>query len=341
MILLNLPYKNLVFSGGGILGIAYLGTLDYLYQINLIPQITRLAGTSAGAITACLTSFNLPFDKLKEIANSLDYTKVPGKDDISDDSRFPSRLFPKAIKTQLDSIFGNVDCVYRLITQFGWYSSSYFYEWLKEQIANQFNTTLKPPPYTFADFKNTDIHKNKVPFKDLYIVGTDTSRSSSIIFSFESTPEMEVAEAIRISMSVPLLFEAIKSMPFPTSSIDKPGVYVDGGLLYNYPINIFDTISPPKQTLGAYFKTTLPPAPINNLVDFISSTISCATSLQTILFQEHKANINRSIPIFTSDIQPMDFSVTPGDPTYLFLYEQGYRCAEVYFSLLFQNPNLD
>lgn len=336
MILLKLPYKNLVFSGGGVLGIAYLGTLDYLYKINLIPQITRVAGTSAGAITACLTSFNLSFNQLKEISNSLDYASVPGKDDISDDSRFPSRLFPKAIKAQLDGLFGNVDCVYRLITQFGWYSSSYFYEWLKEQIANQFNATLKQPPYTFADFKNTDIHKNKVPFKDLYIVGTDTSRGSSIIFSFESTPHMEVAEAIRISMSVPLLFEAIKSTPFPTPLVDTPGVYVDGGLLYNYPINIFDNISPPKETLGAYFKKDLPPTPINNLLDFISSTISCATSLQTILFHEHKANINRSIPIFTSDIEPMDFSVTPGDPTYVFLYEQGYRGTEVYFSLLNQ-----
>lgn len=337
MILLKLSYKNLVFSGGGILGIAYLGTLDYLYKINLIPQINRVAGTSAGAITACLTSFNLSFNQLKEISNSLDYAKVPGKDDISDDSRFPSRLFPTAIKAQLDSLFGNVDCVYRLITQFGWYSSSYFYEWLKEQIANQFNATLKQPPYTFSDFKNTDVHKNKVPFKDLYIVGTDTSKGTSIIFSFESTPHMEVAEAIRISMSVPLLFEAIKSTPFLTSSVDSPGVYVDGGLLYNYPINIFDDISSPKETLGAYFKTALPPAPINNLLDFISSTISCATSLQTILFQEHKANINRSIPIFTGDIEPMNFSVTPGDATYQFLYEQGYRGTEVYFSLLNHN----
>ncbi len=334
---MNLPYKNLVFSGGGVLGIAYLGTLDYLYKINLMPQISRVAGTSAGAITACLTSFNLPFDELKEFANSLDYTKVPGKDDISDDSKSPSRHFPQAIKSQLDKIFGNIDCVYRLITQFGWYSSSYLYEWLKEQIANQFDVTLKPPPYTFSDFKNASIHKNQTPFKDLYIVGTDMSKTSSIIFSYDSTPNMEVAEAVRISMSVPLLFEAIKSDTRSTSSTDSPQIYVDGGLLYNYPINIFDTISPTKETLGSYFKSALPPASINNLLDFISSTISCTTSLQAALLQEHKTNMMRSIPIFTSDIRSMDFNVVPGDPTYLFLYEQGYRGAEVYFSLISQN----
>lgn len=48
-----------------------------------------MAGTSAGAITACLTSFNLSFDDLKEIADSLDYNKVPGKDDVSVDSKSP------------------------------------------------------------------------------------------------------------------------------------------------------------------------------------------------------------------------------------------------------------
>lgn len=333
MIFLSLPYKNLVFSGGGVLGIAYLGVLDYLYKINLPPQILRVAGTSAGAITACLTSFNLSFDDLKEIADSLDYNKVPGKDDVSVDSKSPPRYFTQSIKSHLDNIFGNAECVYRLITQFGWYSSSYLYEWIKEQIASQFNSDLKSPPYTFSDFKNTAIHKNEIPFKDLYIVGTDSSKSTSIIFSYEFTPNMEVAEAVRISMSVPLLFEAIKSSPF-SSSKDSPQVYVDGGLLYNYPINIFDSLSPQKETLGTYFKNALPPASINNLVDFISSTISCATRLQALLFQENKSNLARSIPIFTSDIQPMNFNITVGDPTYLFLYEQGYLGTEVFFSLL-------
>ena len=308
---LNLPYKNLALSGGGVLGIAYLGLLDYLYKINLTPQLTRIAGTSAGAITACLTSFNLSFNELKQAADSLDYNKVPGKDDSPDDPLSLSRLIPKSIK----------------------YSSSYLYEWIKDQIANQFDYNLKPPPYTFSDFRNSNIHKNKTPFKDLYIIGTDPSRSSSVIFSHDSTPDMEVAEAVRISMSVPLLFEAIKSISFT----DNPQIYVDGGLLYNYPINVFDTMSPPRETLGSYFKSALPPAPINNLIDFISSTLSCSISLQTLLFQENKSNLTRSIPILTSNVQPLNFNIAPGDPTYNFLYEQGYRCTEAFFSLLQKN----
>ena len=79
-----LKYKNLVFSGGGVLGIAYLGVLEYFYQTRLIEPIINLAGTSAGAITACLTCFNLPFDELRTILNSLDYRKVPTRGDGTD-----------------------------------------------------------------------------------------------------------------------------------------------------------------------------------------------------------------------------------------------------------------
>ena len=61
---MKLNYKNLVFSGGGILGIAYLGALDYLYKTHLIHPIEKVAGTSAGAITACLSCFNLSFEDL-------------------------------------------------------------------------------------------------------------------------------------------------------------------------------------------------------------------------------------------------------------------------------------
>ena len=52
-------YKNLVFSGGGVRGIAYLGALEMLDEYGIIENIQRVAGTSAGAITATIVSFGL------------------------------------------------------------------------------------------------------------------------------------------------------------------------------------------------------------------------------------------------------------------------------------------
>lgn len=322
-------YENLVFSGGGVHGIAYLGALEYLYKTQLISPIKRVAGTSAGAITACLTCFNLSFQDLSNALSSLDYQQIPAKDDLSDSSRD----FPVSIKEQFSKIFDNVDCVLRLINKYGWYSSSYFYNWIREQIALQFDTSKKLPPYTFADFQNTSIHKDQRSFKDLYVIGTNLSKCTSTVFCFNTTPNLEVAEAVRISMSVPLLFESItcKCENLPN---EPPYIYTDGGMLYNYPINLFDDISPIENTLGFYFKCTPTPAPIKNLVEFISSTLSCTSSVQQALFASNTKNIKRSICIQTGDIPSLNFDITTGDPTFNFLYEQGYRSTEVYFSLL-------
>ena len=43
-------YSNLVLSGGGIRGIALLGSLYYLEEIKMINKINTFIGTSAGAI---------------------------------------------------------------------------------------------------------------------------------------------------------------------------------------------------------------------------------------------------------------------------------------------------
>lgn len=320
--------KNLVFSGGGVLGIAYLGLLHSFYERDLIPNVERLAGTSAGAITACLTSFNLPFTELKAMADSLDYARVIGRDEIH-----VTRNLPRYLKHELNKIFGNIDCVYRLIKQYGWYSSSYFYAWIKDQIASQFDSSKKSPPYTFEDFYNTNIHKNQRPFKDLYIVGTDITHSSSSIFSYKSTPMMEVAEAVRISMSVPLFFEAIKSSAALIPPDENPYIYSDGGLMYNYPINLFDEWCPPNETLGSLFITNIYPATINNIIDFITHVLSCNSIIQAQLYANNPTNIARTIEIFTGDISSFDFNIKTGDDTYNTLYRHGYVAAEKFLSI--------
>ena len=40
-------YRNLVFSGGGIKGIAYLGALEVLDEYRIIENVQRVAGASA------------------------------------------------------------------------------------------------------------------------------------------------------------------------------------------------------------------------------------------------------------------------------------------------------
>ena len=43
------PFKNLVFKGGGIKAFAYIGALEAFEQHNVLSQIERVAGNSAGS----------------------------------------------------------------------------------------------------------------------------------------------------------------------------------------------------------------------------------------------------------------------------------------------------
>ena len=44
-------FRNLVFEGGGVKGIAYAGAIGVLEERDILAGIQRVAGTSAGAIT--------------------------------------------------------------------------------------------------------------------------------------------------------------------------------------------------------------------------------------------------------------------------------------------------
>ncbi|MBL4938280.1 patatin-like phospholipase family protein [Clostridium sp. YIM B02515] len=317
--------KNLVFEGGGVLGISYLGVLDCLWEKNMMHNIEKMAGTSAGAITACITSFNLPFSEIKNIVESLDYKQVPQKEDES------NQRISVFMRSEIERVFGDVDCLYRLVNNYGWYSTQYFYKWIQKQIASQFDSTKKQPPYTFKDFKDNSIHKDKRKFLELYIVGTDISCKVSKVFSFSTTPDMEVAEAVRISMSVPLFFEANKVKSYEVNRDSLTHIFSDGGVMRNYPINIFDLEGANQETLGARFKYDIEFTEINNIIEYISNFYMALAKVQQDIYRNSPKDIERSIQIDTKDISVLDFNISTNDSTYKFLYKQGYEAAKAYF----------
>ena len=57
------PFRNLVFQGGGVKASAYHGALRVLEDEEILPQIERVAGASAGAVVAALLSMHLDVDR--------------------------------------------------------------------------------------------------------------------------------------------------------------------------------------------------------------------------------------------------------------------------------------
>lgn len=192
------PFKNLVFEGGGVKGIAYVGALQVLAQEDALDQITRVGGASAGAIMALLVGLNYSIAEIETILRGLDFNNF------------------------LDDDFGIIRDTERLIGEYGWYKGDFFRNWIGELIKRKTGSSEA----TFNDLKSAGT------FRDLYFVGTNLSTEFGEVFSHEHTPRDCVADAVRITMSIPLFFAAVRSI--------RGDVYVNGGLLDNYPIKLFD-----------------------------------------------------------------------------------------------------
>lgn len=194
-------FHNLIFEGGGVKGIAYLGAIDVLHRKGIMDRIERVGGTSAGAINAILTGLNFTPEETKDILWPLDFNGF------------------------MDDDWGVVRDSQRLIGEYGWYKGDFFRDWIGTLIREKTGNSET----TFADIEAL---KEKKRFKSLYFMGTNLSTRFSEVFSAEHTPRVCIADAVRISMSIPLFFTAKRS--------PRGDVYVDGGMLDNYPIKLFD-----------------------------------------------------------------------------------------------------
>jgi len=210
----NYNYKNLVFEGGGIRGLAYPGALKVLEEKGVIKNIERVAGTSAGAITALMLGLGYNSHEIDSIIYTLKIQKFnDGK-----------------------SIFGKLR---RIKKEYGIFKGDKFEKWLGEIIKNKTGNTNT----TFSQLHQ--LHINNNVFKDVYCTGTNISLQKLSIFSWLNTPAMQLKTAVHISSCIPVYFKpvALDSMWNEVSikSEIKYDLYVDGGMMNNYPINMFDT----------------------------------------------------------------------------------------------------
>ncbi|MBI9046635.1 MAG: patatin-like phospholipase family protein [Anaerolineaceae bacterium] len=316
-------YKNLVFKGGGVRGIAYMGALEILDELGIVTNIQRVAGTSAGAIAATLVSFRLDIAETRDLFNTLDITRVP-----------QSRKEGKELKFWQPK---DNDCYARFFQKYGWYSSQYFHHWLEGIIAEQCDGNGRA---TFHDFQ-------EYGFRDLYIVAANVSRQRPETFSVIETPDVSVADAVRMSMSIPIFFEALR---FDGNSFGDGDYYVDGGMYDNFPMHIFDKpefSSKPWayrdgvnwETLGLflfsdkYLSQSEPEIP-ENVWEFLMLTMrSMYNSHEISSYKTNPIDIHRSIEISDCGIKPVEFDIEQGSEKYHQLNNSGQQAVHDFFEL--------
>lgn len=64
-------FRNLIFEGGGVKGIAHVGAMQVLQQRGILNHVQRVGGASAGAINALIYAPGYGIEEQNEIALSL------------------------------------------------------------------------------------------------------------------------------------------------------------------------------------------------------------------------------------------------------------------------------
>src|SRR5258706_10812550 len=140
----NYSYKNLVFEGGGIRGLAYPGALQVLEEKGIIKNIERVAGTSAGALTALMVGLGY---------NSLEIDSI---------------TYSIKIK-QFNDGKGILGKIIRMKKKYGIFKGDKYERWLGQLIKYKTGNTNT----TFLQLHQSHLNNNN--FKDVYFTDTNIS----------------------------------------------------------------------------------------------------------------------------------------------------------------------
>ncbi|TLS36109.1 patatin-like phospholipase family protein [Pseudalkalibacillus caeni] len=284
-----------VFEGGGVRGIAFTGAVEAMEEYGY--EWERLAGTSAGAVIAALLASGYTGAEMKNILASIEYSEFLGK----------------TILNRIPFVGSGLE----LFIHLGLYHSDNLERWLEGLLE-------KKGIRTFAD----------LPEGKLKIIASDISNGRLLILpdhleQYNLEPkDLKVATAVKMSASIPFFFRPViwKSKRKRTSYI------VDGGLLSNFPIWIFDKESPRWPTFGFRFvkeEIDSEGVKINNPVDLFKSMFKTMLQAHDLRYINERTK-ERTVRIYTDGITATEFDLTADQIE--FLYNSGYHAAQTFLS---------
>lgn len=241
---------DLALEGGGVKGIGLAGAVLVLDEAGY--SFPRVAGTSAGAIAACLIA-------------SISKAGRPMPDLRTDLGQlvFANFMPESRLHHWFDHRGGGLEMIADgaiLTHQIGLYTGDYLAEWL-QPILDELGVR------TFADLKiaQSDDPGMSLPPNKRYrlVVHTSDITRGELVqlpwdYGYYGLPadEQEVVKAVRASMSIPFFFEPVKvdaneaevDVAMPDGSVIHQHyaagsvTWTDGGMLRNFPIGAFDRV---------------------------------------------------------------------------------------------------
>lgn len=228
-----------IFEGGGAKGLAHVGALAAVQRLNV--QFVGVAGASAGAIVAALIAVG---HRAKDLY-----------DPTSDSGLLSGNLtahFGAGMWAEWERFAADIEAKFADASALGgWLKAPSFYLSWRSPIRRMrqdlgfFDTAALERTFdkwlrmkiAIADEKDrvlfSDLDPNVIP--PLRLIASDVERHVPVVFSREKTPDVPVARAIAASMAIPFFFRPVQMV------IDgESRTLVDGGLVSNFPVWIFD-----------------------------------------------------------------------------------------------------
>jgi len=280
-------------EGGGVKLIGHIGALAAIENKGFIPS--HMAGTSAGGMVVAFRQAGYDPAELKQIVFDINFSDF---------------LSGAPLGTK----------IYHLLKNKGIYSTDKLYNFIKEKLSN------KGVKY-FGDFK-TENKDLRWRYK-LKLIASDISDAKMLVLPddiklYNFDPDyLEVAEAVRMSISIPGFFRPVK--------LGKNFI-VDGGLLSNFPVWIFDSdMIPTWPTFGIILKEpgNGHKTKISNIIDFSKAIFKTMLDAHDRRFISIEDETQRLIKVPTGNISLTDFYLSTDDKNQL--YHSGYKSAMQFF----------
>jgi NTE family protein len=247
---------NIIMSGGGMKGIAYVGAFDSIRKKGFLP--VNLAGTSSGAIAAALAGAGYPSEGMWDAMESLEFDKFNGttihrkvpavqylesfakKSKLRPDDAVDAFLNQLSVRRRFygadgkpDAMRGILQSVVSLCKEGCLFDGDLLEEWVAGALR-------KKGIRTFADLRGGRADESNPSGYKVRMTGVDCTRlklvtlPDDVRFYGIDPDDLEVAKAVRISTAVPFAFKPVVLTKRDSGSSEEYSL-IDGGVLDSFP----------------------------------------------------------------------------------------------------------
>ncbi len=302
---------DVVLEGGGVRGIGHVGALSIMEEKGY--QWGNIAGTSAGAFVAAMLAAGYTASEMYSIMkNEVQFSRFASDSGL--DGLLPVEAF-------------------HMLQRGGMHTGNFIETFMRQKLSAKGIVTFGDLILNAREPKHSNFRYR------LMVIASDISTGTMLrlpqdmeLFGLDPD-ELDIAQAVRMSASIPFFF-----MPIQQKHADgRASLIVDGGLLSNFPVYLFDVPGVPRRpTFGLRLvdvpptvEEPWPPNPTGNALEIGRALLNTLLRAHDRLYMDDHTYV-RTIAIPVNGISGTKFDLSPQETQTL--YQNGRNAAEQFFT---------